>query len=405
MDVDIQLVAEEEFPAWIRAIEAAFHYVPKDEDIAMERSVAELDRSLVAMDGAQMVGAAAAYSLRLTVPGAIIPMAGVTAVGVRPTHRRQGILTALMQRQLSDVRERGETVAGLWASEGSIYGRFGYGVAALSASFEIQRDRSIFARPHRPAGTITLVDRKSAMNAMPGVYERLRPEQPGMLDRNSAWWEFRFGDLEDRRDGATEFFFALHRSQEGVDGYIAYRVKHNWKGLPKSVVQVREVLATSAETYADLWRYCFDVDLIDTIETWGRPVDEPLLFMVAEPRRLGLKLSDGLWVRIVDVAGALAARRYRESGRLVLEVRDGFLAENEGRYELHGGPDGAECRSSGAEPDLVLGAEDLGATYLGGVRFSTLARAGRVHERTDGAIQRADAMFGWDPLPWCPHVF
>jgi predicted acetyltransferase len=164
-------------------------------------------------------------------------------------------------------------------------------------------------------------------------------------------------------------------------------------------------MALTTDAYVALWRFCFDMDLAGKFEGWGRPVDEPLLHLLAHPRALRFGLGDGLWLRLVDVAGALAARRYSAEGQLTLEVRDAFCPWNEGRFVLEGGPDGARCRTGGDEPDLLVDAADLGAAYLGGARFGTLHRAGRVEEVTAGALARADAMFTWDPPPWCPHVF
>jgi predicted acetyltransferase len=404
MDITIRPLGEEEFPAFMRTVESAFSYHPFDDEIALERSVIELDRTLVAVDGGEMVGGASAYSMMLTVPGGTVPMAGVTAVGVRPTHRRRGVLNELMRRQLDDLREEGEAVAGLFASEGSIYGRFGYGVATLQASVEIERERTGFGRPHQQSGRVSLVERQTAVREMPAAYERVR-NRPGLLERSPAWWEYVLADIERWRDGATAYFFALHRSGEGVDGYVVYRVKHDWETAPRSKVQIRELVAATPEAYADLWRYCFDIDLIHTIVADHRPADEPLLYMVAEPRRLNFRLGDGLYIRLVDLPRALASRRYASDGRMVLGVRDRFCPWNEGRYELEGGPDGAQCRSTEAEPDVLVDASDLGATYLGGVRFELLARAGRVEEATPGALRRADGMFAWEPAPWCPQVF
>jgi predicted acetyltransferase len=164
-------------------------------------------------------------------------------------------------------------------------------------------------------------------------------------------------------------------------------------------------VAATPEAYAALWRFCFDIDLMERIEAWPRSADEPLFHMMANPRQLKLKLSDGLWVRLVDVAQALEARRYAAEDRLVFEVRDSFCPWNEGRLALEGGPGGARCTRTDNEPDLVVDVRDLGAAYLGGTRFDELARAGRVVESAPGALRRADAMFSWSPAPWCPAVF
>lgn len=404
MDLEFRSIDENEFEEFIRAVERGFGGHPTPEEIAIERSVAEIPRNMVAIDRGRFVGTTGAYTFELTVPGGVAPMAGVTAVAVNPTHRRRGILTEMMRRQLEEIRERGEPLAGLFASEGSIYGRFGYGLAAPGTHVKIERDRSAFSHPHHPHGQIEMTEREDAMGAMPSVYERVAPGQPGTLGRTTSWWEYRFADLESWRDGASPYFFALHRDGGDVDGYVVYRVKHEWHAVPRSQLQVRELVASNLEAYADLWRFCFDHDLIHEIEAWGRPLDEPLLHMVAEPRRLGLRVIDMLYLRLVDVAGAMQARRYRVPGTLTIEVRDSVCPWNDGVYTLEGGPDGATV-GQGGEPDLALDATTLGAAYLGGPRFATLARAGRVEEIRPGALARADGMFGWDPAPWCGSMF
>jgi predicted acetyltransferase len=407
MDVEIRPVTAEEFETWARAIERAFGSYARDDELAAQRRIFEPELSLAAFEGTDIVATTGAYSLVLTVPGGRVPMPGVTAVGVAPTHRRRGLLTMLMRRELDDFRERGQVLAGLWASEGSIYGRFGYGLATYAAEFKIESDRAAFLRPHEQHGRVVLLEKKVALERFPPIYERVAGGQPGMWQRTEAWWDHVTVDLEHWRDGATALFFAMHESPDGrADGYLIYRVKHDWdEGVPGSVLKVREFMAENPRAYADLWRYCFDHDLMKFVEAWPRPSDEPLLHMLAEPRRLHLKVGDGLWLRLVDVPGALATRRYAVDGSVVLEVRDPFCPWNEGRYELEGGPHGAECRRSDRASDVILDAADLGAAYLGGVRFQTLARAGRVIEGSPGGPARADAMFAWDPLPYCSTVF
>jgi len=198
----------------------------------------------------------------------------------------------------------------------------------------------------------------------------------------------------------------LCEGPEGPDGYLVYRTKQDWsQGYANGTADVVEMVTANTDAYGALWRYCFDLDLMTRTTAWLRPVDEPLIHMLAEPRRLRFRIEDGLWLRLVDVPAALAGRRYATEGNVILEVRDSFCPWNEGRYELVGGPDGAHCRSSSAEPDLVLSAADLAAAYLGGVRFDALRQAGRVIENRTGALRRAETMFTWDPAPWCPDMF
>jgi predicted acetyltransferase len=406
MDVDIRTIEPDEFDAYAKMLSSAFSGEFRPDELEMERKVAEFDRMLAAYDGPEIVGGASAASFQMTAPGSVLPTAGVTAVGVRPTHRRRGVTTALMRRQLEDVHERGEPLAALYASEGGIYGRFGYGLASFSGSIDIERDRTAFVRGYRPSGRVILMERDLAMDAIRSVYDEIRPGYPGMIERSPGWWDVRFHDPEQDRDGASPYFYAVHQSGGEFDAYVVYRVKHDWPNeVPANELRVEELLASTAQAYADMWRYVFDVDLIARIKSWNRPADDPLLWMLAEPRRLRLMLREGLWVRLVDVPEALGGRRYPAAGRVSFEVRDSLCPWNDGRYELEGGPEGAECRPTAGDADLVLTVTDLGATYLGGTRFRSLAQAGRVAEETPGAIGRADAMFAGDRAPWCAHMF
>jgi predicted acetyltransferase len=404
MDIIVRPITEDEVAAFWRTLGRAFAETIRPEDLEVEAKVFELDRTLAAFEGDELVGCAGIYSLTLTVPGGRLPMAGVTEVGVLPTHRRRGALRELMRRQLEDVRDRGELIAGLWASESSIYGRFGYGMAVVVTDLEIERHRTAFARPHQPSGRISLIEKEEAIREFSPIHERVVAATPGMWSRSEARWEHTYSDLEHWRDGATPLFFAVHRSDSAPDGYVVYRIKQEWGEHPKGTVKVRELIAETPAAYADLWRFCFDIDLMTKIEAWPRPQDEPLPYLLAEPRRLTRKTQDSLWLRLVDVPSALAARSYSGTGRLVFEVRDAFCPWNEGRYELVAGHGGSECHPTDDPADLVVEASDLGAVYLGGTKFWNLAWAGRVQGEAD-ALRRADELFRWEPAPWASQVF
>jgi predicted acetyltransferase len=408
VDIEIRPVEPGEFDELMRVSSLAFGHEPIEEEVRFERLVFEPDRSLAAFDGQSMVGETMVATFELTVPGGALPTAGVTSVAVSPTHRRRGVMTALTRRQLDDVRERGEPLAALYASEAAIYGRFGYGLASFKSELEIERPFTAFAGPEHEPRSIQVISKEEALAAYPAVFETVRPYRPGFHDRNEAWWKYNFQDPErgHHRQGFNAYIYALCEGPEGPDGYVVYRSKRDWaEGHADGILEVVELIAANTDAYAALWRYCFDVDLMARTSAWLRPIDEPLMHMLADPRRLRFTVQDGLWVRLVDVPAALTGRRYAAEGKLVLEVKDSFCPWNEGRYELVGGPDGADCRSTDAEPDLVLSAADLAAVYLGGVRFDTLRQAGRVIENASGAVRRADASFSWDPPPWCPDMF
>jgi len=409
MDIEIRPITLDEWEPFIAAASLGFNHPLRPGDAEATRIEFEEGRCLAAFDEAAMVGTAGALSFRMTTPGgASVPTAGVTTVAVVPTHRRRGVLTALMRRQLDDVRAGDEPLAALWASEGGIYGRFGYGIATRASRFEINTAHTQFLHEVADEGRVRLVDLDGAVESFPAVYDATRTVVPGMLERTPPWWRYRFEheDDEQHRGGFGPMFYAVHESPDGNDAYAAYRVKHEWPGgVPAGTLEVVELAASTPAANAAIWRYLFDMDLVGRIEAWGRPEDEPLFHVLAEPRRLGLALGEGLWVRLVDVPGALTARRYAVRGRLVLEVRDSFCPWNEGRFLLEGGPDGATCERTDREPDVVLGVEDLGAAYLGGTSVLTLAAAGRVTQVTSGAATSATRLFAWHPSPWCPHQF
>jgi predicted acetyltransferase len=331
---------------------------------------------------------------------------GVTRVSVVSTHRRRGLLTAMMRRQLDDMRERGEPLAALYASEAPIYGRFGYGLATYQASVEIERSHSAFAKKVSGSGRLSMVDVPTAVGTFARVWEKARHNQPGMLGLDERWIRNELADLEQVREGSSPQYRVLHQTEGNPSGFATYRVKMEWDASgPNGTLRLGMLIATTAESYAALWRHVLDVDLMARVSAEMRPVDEPLRFLLADSRQPKTRIEDGVWLRLVDVAAALAGRRYAVEGRLGLRVRDEFCSWNDGPYELVGGPAGAECKPNSGTPDLALDAADLAALYLGGNRFRALFEAGRIQELRPGAIARADAMFATDRAPWCPSHF
>ena len=407
MSIEIQTVPADDLRAWFDAVSRAFGEDPSDEQFALEQPILESRRVLGAYDGDRLVGGGAAFSFRLTVPGgATVATAGVTGVGILPTHRRQGALRALMARQLADVRAQGEPIAALWASEGSIYQRFGYGLAAANGSIDIARDRAHFRRPIQPRGSIELRDADSARDDLARIYDGVRAATPGFFARSDEWWNVLLRDPEHRRRGATKRSYAIHVRDGTAVGYAMYRVKSDWVPTgPANTLIVGEVMALDSSAAEQLWRYLFGVDLMSNIQCRLGPADHPLLLMVAEPRRLQLRIGDGLWVRVVDVSVALSARSYSADGSLVLDVVDDFMPEAGGRWRVTTRAGFADVQATTEMPDLQLDSADLAAVYLGGFTFASLARAGRTNECVPGARERADAMFATTTSPWCPEVF
>jgi predicted acetyltransferase len=404
--LEIRPVAGERYRELQRVLTIAFGEDIQEREAQAIRPIFDAGRTWGAFEGDDLVGVAADTEFELTVPGGTVPASGVHTVAVLPTHRRRGIMRELMRQQIEETHELGRPLSYLWASEGAIYQRLGYGLGTFAGMFEIDRQNTAFLQPVEPTGRMRLIDREEALKLLPTIYDRVRPTRPGVPSQPRIWWEHFFRHAQEHHSGVGKPLFAVRESLEGPDGYVMYMIKDAWKDEgPDQTLILEDLVAATDEAYAELWRYCFTVDLVRHVAGIWRPADEPLLHMLAEPRALRFRLRDGAWLRIVDVSSALEGRRYRSEGSVRFEVRDELAPWNEGSWELEGGLDGASCRSTDGEPDLVLGVADLSAMYFGTVAPSTLARAGRVEERTDGALRRADAMFGWDVAPWCPHVF
>ena len=381
--------------------------LPTDEELASSREITEFDRSLAFFDGQEMVATAGIFTYEMTVPGGgALPCGGVTRVSVLSTHRRRGLLTAMMRRQLDDMHERGEPLAALYASEAPIYGRFGYGLGTYQAAVEIERRHAAFAKKVTGGGSLSMVDVPTAVRAFTRIWEQARPNQPGMLTFDERWMRSQLADLELHREGASPHYRVLYQTGDNPSGFAIYRIKMDWDASgPNGTLRLEMLVAATTEAYAALWRHVLDVDLMARVTAEMRPVDEPLRFLLADSRQPKTRIEDGVWLRLVDLRAALAGRRYAVEGRLVLRVRDAFCPWNDGPHELIGGPAGAECKATAATPDLALDAADLAALYLGGNRFRTLYEAGRIEELRPGGIARADTMFTTDRSPWCPSHF
>ena len=400
----------EEWPDFLQAMAGAFGETPSGPYLDTPSPVAELDRSLGLWEDRRVVATSGIYSRELTVPGAVVPCAAVTWVTVAPTHRRRGVLTAMMRRQLTELHEQErEPVAALWASEHPIYGRFGYGAATVRAPLAGPAAR-LRLRPDVDLGTgrVAIVDEATYRPAAVAVHDAVRRFVPGNLDRNDRWWDRELQDQPEHRHGATARRYLLHTETDGtVTGYAAYRMKENWTdtGHPDGTLTVEEVRGTTPAAYASLWNVLLSIDLVSTVRLQRASPDDPVRQLVTDARALTGPVRDGLWVRLVDVGRALSARRYPARIDLVFDVRDPFCEWNNGRWHLWGHPAGAFCDRTDRDPDIALGVEELGAAYLGGVSLATLQAAGRVTEISPGAVTLASAAFHWPVSPWCPDEF
>ncbi len=421
-DYPIRPITGDEYASFRRVGAHAFAGGPPSPGRQANRQrLLEADRSLAAIDqslptGEQLVGTTSAYSLQMSIPGAVLPVAGVTAVSVLPSHRRRGVLRSLMRRQLADLAARGEEpVAALWASETPIYPRYGYGRASDSAYFHFKGGEGALAEnaPADPALRLRLAEPDQVAAELAKVYQAVQPGQPGFFARSADWWGRVLADDPEDRHGFSPLRCLLAQDAEGVRGYAVYATQERWHDastLPDGLLVVREVLAADPAAGAALWHNLLSRDLVDTVTAELRGPADPLLYQLLDPRRARVSVADGLWVRIIDLPAALTRRAYSAPVDVVLEVTDELLPANAGRWRLRSGggsvPDGtATCQRSDEPAQLGLDVREIGAAYLGGTRLGALAAAGLVTEFQPGAAARLSSAMSWDPAPWCPQIF
>jgi predicted acetyltransferase len=404
MAFEIRTVTDDEVVAYRTAVMTTF-----GDDLDSDPGGAARTRALIgpeqrwaAFDGATIVATSATFDIAIVVPGGgRVPMAGLTMVTVRPTHRRRGILRELMRLHLDDARRRGRPISGLWASESSIYQRFGYGIAAESHVIEIDNAHAVALAEPREYDELHWIDEERARRELPAIYERAIANRPGALIRSELWWrEQRFLEAPFLRGGASRRRHVVAARAGELVGYLQFRQRSPFhEGLSAGSLEIIELHAVDVRAEATLWQLALRADLFPRVTWWNAPIDDLLPWIVTDSRRVKRRRTDTLWLRLEDIAAALAARRYAADGALRLAI-DGAAWELEVS-------DGGRARCTAAEPGapaLRLSRPALGSLYLGGVSASQLARAGIVHG-DPAAIATADRMFASSIAPWCPEVF
>ncbi|WP_164479171.1 GNAT family N-acetyltransferase [Nakamurella antarctica] len=365
----------------------------------------ELDRFTGVFDHNDIVGAAGIFSKSLTLPGGVrAPVAAVTWVSVQPGYTGQGILRRLMTDQLKTLHEkRSEPIALLTASESGIYGRFGYGLASLSAGRQIPQGLELRSIPQQ--GSVTHMKRDAALPAIRSLHQRIAEQTTGFLSRSEATWNYLFSDHQYFRDGQSNLEFVLH-----ADGYVAFRTKGSFDARgPAGTLVIIELCAATPQAHAALWAHLLSYSLVREISYGRSSLDDPIQDLVVDPRAIRTTTRDHLWLRIVDLDRAIGLRSYSSAARVRVRVTDATCPWNDGTWELTltAGP-----RSFGASSavrtaklaEIVLDISDLGAAFLGGARIARLAAAGRI-TGDHTAIADLDLAMSTASAPWCPEGF
>ncbi|MGW3350356.1 GNAT family N-acetyltransferase [Nonomuraea rubra] len=408
MTYPIRPIDEAEWPAFSRVNEEAFGWMPHPKQAERFKAQTEFGRTLAAFDGEQIVGVTGIFSLPMTVPGGQLPVAGVTAVSVLASHRRRGVLSSLMRRQLADIRERGESVAALYASESLIYGRYGYGRAAAELALKIDTRHSAFVpgAPQDPSLRLRVARPADVRPELEKLFASIVPHRPGRYERKPEFWTSVLADEEYDQRGNGPLRSILAEDDHGVRGYALFRIKPSWDetAIPDGTLKLQELEAADPAAYALLWRSVLDRDLVSTVEA-GRPLDDPLIALVADQRRLRARWFDELWVRVVQIDQALTGRAYSAPVDVVIEVEDDVCPWNARRWRLTADLTGAECKPVDEEPDVTLPVAALGSAYLGDGTLGEQLGAGLLREHSSGAVRRLATAMSWSPKPWAGLTF
>jgi predicted acetyltransferase len=398
MALEIRTITDDEVERFRESLLQTFGVDVADDPDSGQRFLQLVDRSQAwaVFDGSVIAGTAATFNISIGIPGGSLPIAGLTMVTVRPTHRRKGLLRELMRRHLDDAKQRGFAVSGLWASEASIYGRFGYGVAAEHDSITIKETHTL-GMTVDDFDDLEWIEEPRAREVLPDIYARATAERPGVLRRSDVWWrERRFLESPWAREGASLRRHVLAKRGDTPVGYVAFRNKSG-ESITDGSAKIIELHGVDARAEATLWRFILSMDLFHEVSWWNAPNDTALPFMVRDGRRIRRQRADNIWLRIEDVPAALSARRYASDGVLRFAVEGAS-------YELVAENGRGHCTQTSRAAELDIDRTALGTLYLGGFAATRLARANVI--RGDArALAVADRLFTWPIAPWCAEVF
>lgn len=416
MAVDIRSITEDVLQTYIDASARGFGGDMLEGEHERVREVIGLDRCHVAVANERVVGTIGSYSFPLAMPGTVdIPAAGLTRVTVAATHRRQGVLTAMMANHFQDAIDHDEAVSILWASEAPIYGRYGYGQATENVAVSFDNRITTISRPEVP-DQLDIIDGTEAEEILPSIREQTRVSRPGKFGRSELWWTHRSTpDPEGLRRGLSKRRYVVARRGNQDVGYVTFRQKENWgdDDLPNGEVNIIELNGIDQQAEHTLWWHVGNIDLFPNVVSWNQPADSLLPWLASNPRGIGRRFSDGIHARVIDVEKTFSTRRYQSQADLVFSLTDERLPKTEGTYHLSIDDAGVgTCARTDAAPDIAFDAYALGALCLGHTRPEPLAAIGHIRSTSGepGGISPAQLKnlrdtFGWPVAAWCDEMF
>jgi predicted acetyltransferase len=393
MPIEIRIPTYDEWPAVCHADARAFGVSMTPEEIEDRRRVHELDRFRVAFEKGKVVGVAGAYTMEVTLPGgATVPMGGLTWVSTAATHRRQGLMSRIVGAVHDDMDARGEPVATLFAAEGGIYERLGYGVSTRIVLNTIEPRLTRVRDAYRTApGAVEFLEGDEVVPAVSAIWDRFRRLRAGECGRTPDFQVYLYDNRKKEQGSLSPFVYLGHR-----DGYAAYRMEERWNdGHPAHVLHLNELAALTPEAHAALWQTLLNIDLVGEIRSFNIAPDDPLPFLLENPRTLRThEINDGVWVNVRSIPASFGARTYRTTDRIVVEV-DGK------QWAIEGGPDGGSCTAVATRADLVTTHAWFSSLLYGGMLPSALVAGRRMTARDADVLRRADLFFTTSLAPHC----
>lgn len=424
MSVKIIPVDKSNIFNWRKSVRTVFGDIPDDDVVkrmVRDRFMIDFDnwnepsdRLLGAMDTktGQIVGTGGADQYVLTVPGGnTIGMAGIMGMGTLPTHKRKGIFSSVINKLHSQAKERGDVIAGLWASQSLLYTRFGYGLSTLREDWTINTNHTKLLKQKKESIRFELVDKEKALIEIPKIYDTFRKCQNGATDRTEGYWNYILYEDDSakyNKSGNCGFFFVLAYKDNKPSGYAIYNFNKE-SGVAheddKGTLDVQEIISTDKETNIALWHYIFGIELVEEIKINQRAPGDPLYLMLENPRKLKRETIDGLWVRIVDPIKMLEKRKYNSEGNITICIAGQNQKDIEGTYSIETDGTNTEVKKVNKKPDISMKASDLSSIYFGAVSPGEYFQAGNLEIENQNSLIELSKMFFVQQAPWCNTDF
>ena len=401
MALEIRHIDDEELDVFNRNVRIAFASADDTFNIKVP-----VEWTLCAFEDGRLATSYMAWPLTMFFDSVDIPVAGVSMVGTSPINRRRGHLRKITQKHFEMLyEEESQAISALNASMAAIYQRFGYGIVSSKNAYNVEPRYLQFATGCRVEGSFYEA-RDDEMATILDIYHKFARLRVGCLERNEKLEVAPGAPLTvvAMPPPSTPPMKVVYREDGEPTGYVIYSVTRGLRPGDQHL-DIRDLAWLTPQAYRSIWEYFANMDLVHEI-TWSRlPVDDPLPYLILEPRKLCAATSDGLMARLVDVKRALPLRPYREEARLRFELIDDFCPWNAGTWELEISPTGSDMKQAGGQPQLTMPVSTLAMLMFGQINASEAARMGRMDVHDKDVLDMWDRALRTPYRPYCADMF